>query len=173
MRMIPTRLKLRASWERREDLSRNLLAGGLVRFLLSVARFPTVGTVIKMRKGTGEANTGFDTHMILPRTDAREYSSPSLNLVIREHLDIGIPLTCVLAHAFVVTLGTAQKSNESLQGEHEIRVVVWSGVMFQRVEEVGKILGAELRCQSRLLDQSYKLESNFDPVDGSRHRLFG
>ena len=105
-----------------------------------------------MRKGTSEANTRLDTHMIFPRIDAREYSSPSLDLVIREHLDIGIPLTCILVHVFIVALGIAQESNESLQGEHEIRVIVWSRVVFQWVEEVGKLLSAELRCQSSLLD---------------------
>jgi hypothetical protein len=146
-------LDLWANRKRRKHLPRDLpLAIRFLELLLIIARFPTIRTFFQGCERPSEADTRFETHMVLPGNDTGEVSSPPLHLVVREHLDIGKPFLSVLAEFLVCSLRTVHTADEIPNGELEIGVVGGIRGVFSRVEKFSKLLSVELRHEGSFLD---------------------
>ena len=96
--------------------------------------------------------------MMLPGNDAREASSSSFSLVVREKFDIRETLLSILAGLLVLRLRTVHERDKVQEGEFECRVVRRRGSVFLRIKKFGKLLRIKLRSKGSCFDHPDELE---------------
>lgn len=138
---------------------------------MDVARFPTTGALFQVVIRPGIAYTRFETHMVFPDKNPREFMGPPFGLIVREELDLGIARTRVSTYVLVDFLRLVHTTHKIHEGKSEVAVVWRGGFVLSRIEKLLELFGAELICEGGFFQQTDKVEGRTNLRDTSGRKI--